>query len=324
MCLEACASFLSTASSALCLPDFFDSSSRAHVCLAALLRLCLNCHLLLEDGSPHLASAAGRMFSTFGALRRIFLLSGQRAIRMMQRELHIWELSGGWRVDWDNLHPIQQLLKLHWNAPAYLSPGLVGRIHPAIHLPRAQPVQYASWCPGMWPDKLFLPRQWMHLLLRSHLRPKCRDLFLLLLKHVFDTCEIGFQDLDTSDDSAVQKAALTVLAPAFRLSWKHVAAMAASFRRWLRFAAKEGFDARRPGPRELALFLRHVSAGGPTAAASVCVRLFGGCNRTLVPGMMWIIFWSRIFVSRHPAMCSAKLKSSRQESLRQCCFAQAS
>ena len=60
-----------------------------------------------------------------------------------------------------------------------------------------------------------------------------------------------------------------VLACALHMSDHHVSSICAGVKRWIKFAAPQGYDIVRPHARELAAFLRQIRFGGPTAASSL-------------------------------------------------------
>ncbi|CAJ1330278.1 unnamed protein product, partial [Effrenium voratum] len=98
-------------------------------------------------------------------------------------------------------------------------------------------------------------------------------LFHILLEYVIDLAELGVQEQDLRDPVARQGVRDTVLHGASRLSTQRIGSLVSSFRRWARHCQTKGWNLQSPKPFELASFLRSVSQGGPTAAASMHAAL---------------------------------------------------
>ena len=102
---------------------------------------------------------------------------------------------------------------------------------------------------------------------------KLDQLFNLVLEHVLNLEELGVSQAQLQDPMELQRLKSTTMAGASRLSSQRLSALASALRRWLRFCAAREADHRQPSPLLLADFLREVSAGGPTAAASMHASL---------------------------------------------------
>ena len=116
--------------------------------------------------------------------------------------------------------------------------------------------------------------------------PKLMALFRICAELFLDVSELGFPDLDWASDHAVALATSTIVRAASRLSVQRLGMLAATLRRWLRWAKEHQVCASQPSPTDLASFLRDVSLGGPTAAASV-YQAFAWTNVNL--GASWPI-----------------------------------
>ena len=102
---------------------------------------------------------------------------------------------------------------------------------------------------------------------------KLDQLFHLVLDNVLNLEELGVTAAQLQDPMELQRLKDTTMAGASRLSSQRLGALASALRRWLRFCAARDVNHRQPTPLLLADFLREVSAGGPTAAASMHASL---------------------------------------------------
>ena len=107
---------------------------------------------------------------------------------------------------------------------------------------------------------------------------KLRELFKLIITHFVDVTALGFAAPAWDDEEAVARVESVVMASASRSSSHHLGFIASSLRRWLKFCGENSFDAGMPSPKTLALFLRSVANGGPTAACSMFQAL-SWCNK---------------------------------------------
>lgn len=102
---------------------------------------------------------------------------------------------------------------------------------------------------------------------------KLDKLFALVVEHVVDLEELQMSPAKLADPMELQRFKQALMTGASRLSGQRLGALAAALRRWLRFCSTRDIDARKPSPLALAEFLKDVSAGGPTAAASMHASL---------------------------------------------------
>ena len=105
---------------------------------------------------------------------------------------------------------------------------------------------------------------------------KLRALFILCCQLFLRPEDLGVATLDFCDTEAIDSLAGMALVATQRLSIRRISTLAAALRRWQAFCTEVQADARSCEPRLLADFLRQVSAGGPTAAASLfqCLKWF--------------------------------------------------
>ena len=104
---------------------------------------------------------------------------------------------------------------------------------------------------------------------RDEKLPKLMALFRNCSELFLNVSELGFPSLDWSNDHEVALATSTIMHAASRLSVQRLGMLAATLRRWVRWAKEHQVCAFRPSPTDLASFLGEVSLGGPTAASSV-------------------------------------------------------
>ena len=91
----------------------------------------------------------------------------------------------------------------------------------------------------------------------------------MLLEDVVDAAELGLTVDNLQDAGCIQSLKESLMASPNQLSTERVGALMAALKRWKRFALPRKYPLRSPTPLQVAEFLREVSRGGPTAAASI-------------------------------------------------------
>ena len=98
---------------------------------------------------------------------------------------------------------------------------------------------------------------------------KIHAIFEFLLDHLVDLGELGVGWEDLQNAEKLQALKDTIMHGAQRLSVERLGALLATAKRWVKFARERNYGTRAPSPLQVAEFLKCVSSGGPTAAASV-------------------------------------------------------
>ena len=93
--------------------------------------------------------------------------------------------------------------------------------------------------------------------------------FQMLMEDVVDAAELGLTVDNLADAGSIQSLKESLMTTPTQLSTARVGALMAAFKRWKRFALPKQYSIKEPSPLQAAEFLREVSRGGPTAAASV-------------------------------------------------------
>ena len=93
--------------------------------------------------------------------------------------------------------------------------------------------------------------------------------FQMLMEDVVDAAELGLTVDNLQDAGSIQSLKESLMATPNQLSTERVGSLMAALQRWKRFALPRKYPLRAPTPLQVAEFLRDVSRGGPTAAASV-------------------------------------------------------
>ena len=93
--------------------------------------------------------------------------------------------------------------------------------------------------------------------------------FQMLMEDVVDAAELGLTVDNLQDAGSIQSLKESLMATPNQLSTERVGSLMAALKRWKRFALPRKYPLRAPTPLQVAEFLRDVSRGGPTAAASV-------------------------------------------------------
>ena len=104
---------------------------------------------------------------------------------------------------------------------------------------------------------------------QSHRMAKLDAFFQMLLEDLVDAAELGLTVDNLTDAGSIQSLKESLMATPNQLSTERVGSLMAALKRWKRFALPKKYPVRAPTPLQLAEFLRDVSRGGPTAAASV-------------------------------------------------------
>eukprot|EP00435_Cladocopium_sp_Y103_P025431 s4491_g6.t1 len=97
---------------------------------------------------------------------------------------------------------------------------------------------------------------------------KLDALFQMLMEDVVDAAELGLTVDNLTDAGAIQSLKESLMSAPSQLSTERFKALMTALKRWKRFAIPKTYSVRAPTPLQLAEFLREVSRGGPTAAAS--------------------------------------------------------
>ena len=99
-------------------------------------------------------------------------------------------------------------------------------------------------------------------------KTKLDTLFQIALEDVLSLEQLGVTWETLEDAVILQGTKDVVLANASRLGLGRLSALIAAYRRWKRYAIEAGVEVNKPLPIQVALFLKKVSQGGPTAASS--------------------------------------------------------
>ena len=99
-------------------------------------------------------------------------------------------------------------------------------------------------------------------------KTKLDTLFQIALEDVLSLEQLGVTWEALEDAVILQGTKDVVLANASRLGLGRLSALIAAYRRWKRYAIEAGVEVNKPLPIQVALFLKKVRQGGPTAASS--------------------------------------------------------
>ena len=105
---------------------------------------------------------------------------------------------------------------------------------------------------------------------------KLDQLFQLAVEGIFDLADLGTTIDKLADPMEFQRVKDAAMAGAARLSVQRLGALIAAYKRWQRFCLAKEWDYKAPTPIMVADFLKEVTTGGPTAAASMhaCLKWF--------------------------------------------------
>ena len=98
---------------------------------------------------------------------------------------------------------------------------------------------------------------------------KLNALFQLIIEDLIDLKELGMPWEALQDPIRLQRFKDMLMEAPARLSVQRLGVLVSSMRRWKRWALQKGYSVRTPTPLMLSEFLKEVSTGGPTAAASM-------------------------------------------------------
>ena len=98
---------------------------------------------------------------------------------------------------------------------------------------------------------------------------KLDAMFQLMMEDFVDPEEIGLSPEELTDPLKFQQFKDSLLVAPTRLGVQRLSTLVSSLRRWKRWALELPCSVRSPTPFNVAMFLRQVSRGGPTAAASM-------------------------------------------------------
>lgn len=119
---------------------------------------------------------------------------------------------------------------------------------------------------------------------------KLDAMFQLLMEDFVDPEEIGLSHEDLRDPLKFQQFKDSLLVAPSRLGVQRLGTLVSSLRRWKRWALELPCSVNKPTPFQVAMFLRQVSRGGPTAAA-LCGMHCNGIPVGWAFSLLWTIFW---------------------------------
>ena len=115
---------------------------------------------------------------------------------------------------------------------------------------------------------------------------------------------------ETLEDAVIlQGTKDVVLANASRLGLGRLSALIAAYRRWKRYAIEAGVEVNKPLPIQVALFLKKVSQGGPTAASSQYQAMlwWQRCMGAELPMEHWLVTPWRLHNASHQGAQATEL-----------------
>lgn len=98
---------------------------------------------------------------------------------------------------------------------------------------------------------------------------KVQALFQIAMENLLDLPSLGTTVEALRDPLRLQAFKDSVMVGTQRLGAERIGALTSALRRWRKYALEKGYPVRNPSPLQLSEFLRSVSGGGPTAAASM-------------------------------------------------------
>ena len=139
---------------------------------------------------------------------------------------------------------------------------------------------------------------------------KIDALFQLAVDNILDLAEMGVAPSDLRDPLRWRELRDTTMSAAMRLSVHRLGMLVSSYKRWLRFCSEHDADHRNPSPLLLASFLKQITAGGPTASASMHAALtwFMSSLGANIPVTHWLVKPFKFHAAAHSGRQAPELE----------------
>ena len=139
---------------------------------------------------------------------------------------------------------------------------------------------------------------------------KIDALFQLAVDNILDLEEMGVAPSDLRDPLRWRELRDTTMSAASTLSVHRLGMLVSSYKRWLRFCSEHNADHRNPSPLLLASFLKQITAGGPTASASMHAALtwFMSSLGANIPVAHWLVKPFKFHAAAHSGRQAPELE----------------